>query len=80
MPDSAETISSLSGISGSTDIILEKLTVNNVSNVAKRSVNDQVRPLLVVPPSRLPSSPMLTCLTVTTDLRCRSCAICRSSS
>ena len=55
MPDSAETISSLSGISGSTDIILEKLTVNNVSNVAKRSVNDQVRPLLAVSPSLIAS-------------------------
>ena len=41
MPDTAETVSALSGIVGNTDAVLEILAVNNVSNVAKRQVNNQ---------------------------------------
>ena len=49
MPDSAETVTALSGVTGSTDVILEKLAINNVSSVAKRQVNDHVCFLLFTP-------------------------------
>ena len=39
LPDTAETVTSLSGVCGSSDIVLEKLAVNNVASVAKRTVS-----------------------------------------
>ena len=42
MSDSNEYTSPVTGIDCSTDVLLERLAANNVSSVAKRTVNDQV--------------------------------------
>ncbi len=43
MGDDCETTTQISGIQGSTDSILERLASNNVVNIAKRVVSEQVR-------------------------------------